>query len=348
MIEKRNCYLVSYNGLSNAGGVEKVSYYLNKILQKRDFNIILVDKQLIEESFLGKLFGIIFKKVPITVFTLLASFYIRFYKKRDDISITQGFNAPFLKTDYLYVHGTMRGYVESVGQKKTFALRMLFFLEKIAIKNAKKILSVSQNAIDEIEKFYTKKQLDYSIVNNGVESDNFFPNISNLPTSQITVLYCGRLDEGKGLSQLLNLAAEAEQDPKIKFLIACNNNCNTDLFRKFNRTQINIGLSSDDMSLFYNKGNILFFPSLYEGFEMVSLEALSSGIPVLGNKVGAVAELKKNNAPGVYIIDYCRPILKQIREIVDQNNDKQYFLHQYYKSRFDIVVYAEKLNKIIN
>ncbi|WP_139018742.1 glycosyltransferase family 4 protein, partial [Elizabethkingia anophelis] len=82
-----------------------------------------------------------------------------------------------------------------------------------------------------------------------------------------------------------------ENNDKYKLSIACNNSNNIELFNGLNNTSIHVGLTTDKMNEFYNSGDIMYFPSKYEGFEMVTLEALSAGIPVIGNDVGAISEL---------------------------------------------------------
>ena len=100
---KKNCYLVSYNGLSNAGGVEKVCFYLNDIMAKKGYNVIVIDKELIQNSHLGKLYSKIFGKIHMVAFTFLSSLYVKNHKRKNDILIAHGFNAPFFKIDYLFL-----------------------------------------------------------------------------------------------------------------------------------------------------------------------------------------------------------------------------------------------------
>ncbi|MEH1740604.1 glycosyltransferase [Fusobacterium varium] len=60
------------------------------------------------------------------------------------------------------------------------------------------------------------------------------------------------------------------------------------LFQGLKNTEMRLDLNLEEIIKFYSEGDILYFPSLYEGFEMVTLEALVSGIPVLGNDVGGI------------------------------------------------------------
>jgi glycosyltransferase involved in cell wall biosynthesis len=342
---KKKCFLVSYNGISNAGGVEKVCYYLNDIM-KENYEVILVDKSLVENSFWAKKYIKILKKLHITAFTFFASLYVKNKRREGDILISHGFNAPFFKIDYLFVHGTMKGYAKQTMSKESKGVKALFFLEKLAVRNSEKILAVSQNAVNEVKKYYNGQNKKFFVVQNGVDTDVFYPKLSDEIRQGITILYCGRLDEGKGLSKLLKLASDIENMVGYNFIIACNNISNTVLFEKFEKTKIKIGLQADAMNDFYNSGDILYFPSLYEGFEMVTLEALAAGIPVLGNDVGAVSELVKGNMPGVEIIDN-NQLFSQIDHLVESFKMKKTELHEFYEKEFGLKTYTGKLNKVI-
>ena len=341
---KKNCYLVSYNGLSNAGGVEKVCFYLNDIMAKKGYNVIVIDKELIQNYSLGKLYAKVFGKIHMVAFTFLASLYVKNHKRKNDILIAHGFNAPFFKIDYLFLHGTMKGFSIKTNAPINSKNKVLFYLEKKAVLNAEKILAVSQNAIDEVKKYYTNITKNYYVVNNGVDTSVFYPTNEN--RKEITILYCGRLDEGKGLADLLQLAKDIENKEGYIFCIACNNPNNMNLFEGLSKTEINVGVTINNINEFYNSGDVLFFPSHYEGFEMVTLEALSAGIPVLGNNVGAVSELVRKKEPGVELIDKS-DLFAQINRIVKEFQDKKEFLHSYYSEKYCLDAYTEKLNKII-
>lgn len=95
------CYLVSYNGLSNAGGVERVCYYVSNIVKQKGYAVKVVDKDTIENYWLGKLVAFFFGKVPLLAFCLLSSIYVIQKKRKVDIVITNGFNCPLTCADML-------------------------------------------------------------------------------------------------------------------------------------------------------------------------------------------------------------------------------------------------------
>ncbi|MGJ1308316.1 hypothetical protein ACR78O_11975 [Sphingobacterium multivorum] len=140
-INGKKCFLVSYNGLSNSGGVEKVCFYLNKIMTDKGYDVIVVDKNLIEKTKYAKIFMGIFGKLHVIAFTFFASLFIRNNRNKGDVKIAHGFNAPFFKNDYLFIHGTLKGYCLKTKTRISWSHRILFQLERIAVKNADKILA---------------------------------------------------------------------------------------------------------------------------------------------------------------------------------------------------------------
>jgi glycosyltransferase involved in cell wall biosynthesis len=59
------------------------------------------------------------------------------------------------------------------------------------------------------------------------------------------------------------------------------------------------GLEPERMSVFYDEIDVMVLPSLFEGFELVTLEALASGVSVLGTRVGACDVFLRQGVPWV-------------------------------------------------
>ena len=55
-------------------------------------------------------------------------------------------------------------------------------------------------------------------------------------------------------------------------------------------------LNEDDILQLYNSADIFVFPSLYEGFGLPVLEAMSCGLPVIASKVSSIPEIAGNAA----------------------------------------------------
>ena len=159
--------------------------------------------------------------------------------------------------------------------------------------------------LTEILKKYTKR---IAVIPNGVEpSNNFLERKWDLP---LKVLFVGRFAYNKGI------------DTFLETVNILNNNGNQNNFEYhligkgplFNFYSENVKMDNviyhgfvadEDLRGFYKNSDIFFFPTRFEGMPTVVLEAMSEGLPIVVNDVGACCELvnekngfliKKNHA----------------------------------------------------
>ena len=341
--ENRTIWIISWNGLSDAGGVERVMQHLKKILEEQN-TVKVIDRAAIEKDNCFKNF----LKISHPVWNMiLMSIYARKVKKDGDILIGNGFNAPFVKKDINFAHGSMYGLKEALG---IFPWGGSTLFELISHKNSAKIISVSKEAKKILVNKYKIKKDKIIVVNNCADTDSFTP-LSIKRTNNIKILFVGRLEAEKGLSVLLRLAEKINGNPGWEFYIAAPCKKNENLFRDFTNVYINTEISKDRMNLFYNSGDVLFFPSKYEGFGMCVLEALAVGIPVVGSCVGAIQDLNACKFPGVHIIKSYKveDILKQLEQAALDFADpeKRIWLHKEVEKKMGIKKYEERMKRII-
>ena len=349
----KKCYLVSYNGLSNIGGVERVCYYLNKIVCQKGFEVKVVDKLAIENYWISRIITLLTGRVPLLLSCLLSSLYIIQRKRKGDLVITNGFNCPLVHADMLFMHGTMKGHNTAIGLKESFRSNIPILFEKWAVMRAKNLICVSECALEEVRKYYRHKMNNCCVVNNMVDESIYFP-IKKSFNNILNIVYCGRVEKRKGMDKLLALTSYIDKNKvPARLLIAANNNLNIAVLSERKCVEIHVGLEHHQLNDFYNKGDVMYFPSMYEGFEMVTLEALSAGVPVLGNHVGAVAEIFDRKEPGVDIIsspENPKKILQQLKQLADYHHvfDKRMMLHNYYAEHYGIDAYMKKLNNVFS
>ncbi len=108
------------------------------------------------------------------------------------------------------------------------------------------------------------------------------------------ILYVGGLDQRKNVPQLVRAFAHLYQqfhDPDLQLLIAGNPDKQSGaLYPDPRPVAANLGMSGqiiyrfieeEDKPAIYSGANIFIFPSLYEGFGLTPLEAMSCGAPVI-------------------------------------------------------------------
>lgn len=337
--------MISVNGLSEVGGVERVAYYIKSIFEEKKINLEIISKNELEEKFkILKVMKFILKKRINNIYPFFNSLYLYLYKK-DYFIISHGFSNPFFKNDILFAHGSTVGYLKILKKRMNFQS----ILEYFAGKNSKKIIAVSHEAKREWQENYNLSLVEIEVLNNCVDTLKFNINSKIKNTFYKNIIFCGRLEERKGIKKVLELAKKIEKKQKYKLIIATFRTENIKLFQGLKNTEMRLDLNFEEIIKFYSEGDIFYFPSLYEGFEMVTLEALASGIPVLGNDVGGIAELVRKKVPGVYLIDEEKEILEQIDEILEKNEsiDEKNKIFNEIQKNYSKNIYEKKLSKLL-
>lgn len=346
--------LVFFNGKSNAGGAERMVQYLEEYLQSRGLQIEILDEHFLLNTAAGRIYSQLFryrhfiKRKPIYM-ARFASAYLWIRKRADQVVISNGEPTPFYPVDFVICHGCYHTMELAYGRKETSFSRIAK-LQLRALQRANQVMVVSNKVWTDLVNVYAVDSTKMSLVTNRVNTSYFEPIAKNEATYK-TVLYVGRLEKGKGLDVVLSLANIIEQHKDWRLLIACNNPGNIALFKGLHHTNIKVGLTLENINEeAYSKGNLVIFPSLYESFGLVTIEALSAGIPVIGTPVGIIPELVERKFPGVYVLEPFsdESILSVFDAIVtdfklvDRNK-----LHEQVKKEFGIESYRKRLDEVM-
>ena len=174
-------------------------------------------------------------------------------------------------------------------------------MEKQALRRAKRVWAVSESCKNELINILNIQEKKIKVLNNFVDEHSFFPlNDNESSCGKLIILYSGRLIKRKGVDNLLKLADAVKDKSNIELHIASNDSTNINIFRNIKNTKIFIGLSISEMNKFYNNGDVLYFPTRYEGFSMVTLEALSCGLPIIGSRYAIPIEIGKKDYAIIY------------------------------------------------
>lgn len=165
--------------------------------------------------------------------------------------------------------------------KEIFTLSHASKNELISIGIDKKIISVYRYWVDQ-EVFKYRKDLELR-KNLKIGEDSF------------VVLFIGRLIEKKGVTPLLEAFSTLENKNRDFKLLIAGTGPLEEKVKQFSDEHENIyyigGVQNSLIYQLYNSANCLIIPSTHdEGFGRVILEALSSGIPVIGSNRGGIPE----------------------------------------------------------
>lgn len=342
--------IVSWNG-EGEGGVERVTHYARMAWQDR-YKITIIDLEMVKSDKKYDIWLGLHYALDALVVSAYTNAYIRKklkkMKREDLIVVTQGYNAPLVEADVAFAHGTMRMF-----HIKTFndhRWHFSQFFEMRSWNKSKRLIAVGEHVKQEAIDLYHVSQDKIHIIENCVDTDIFYPLQEKEYEAHNTILFCGRLFPVKGLDKLLELARLLEEQDELSLLIAAPISMNAELFANMRHTKVMIGLKRDEMNAFYNAGSVMFFPSLYEGWELVTLECLSAGVPVLGRDVGAAGDLWHDGQRGVKLMsDDMQENLSAIRKLAGQYRDMKdrMSLHEDMVEKYSLSQYKNKLNAFL-
>lgn len=133
---------------------------------------------------------------------------------------------------------------------------------------------------------------------------------TGIPKESTVVLFVGRMELAKGIDCWNRIARRSRENfPSAWFLVVAPK---VEDHWRDGAVHYRIGSNQIVVREAYYISDVMFFPSRYESWGIVTVEALACGIPVIGGPIGATAALKLRD-----------PILGQL--IVDQWDEDQFY-----------------------
>jgi len=92
----------------------------------------------------------------------------------------------------------------------------------------------------------------------------------------------------------------AKQMPEKKFVIVCDGP-QRKILESFATKNVMFVGHQENVENFYSAFDVLLISSQMEGLPLVALEAMTSGVPVIGPDVGAISEILQTGFNGVLV-----------------------------------------------
>ncbi len=268
----------------------------------------------------------------------------------DSIVKTNAINYAESKNILVYLRGLLRFIWPSN--------LVINFIELIAYKKAKSIIAVSSGVKKELIKRFLLDALKITSISNGVDTNKFHPDASarkeirdtyKISYDKKIILFVGHEFKRKGLDYIIQAIPLINNKEAVLLVVG---NDSIDSYKKL-ASSINIkdrviftGPIKKDIEKIYAASDIFVFPTTYEAFALVTLEAMSSGLPVITTEVNGTEELIENGKNGFFIE-------RNSRDIADKLNlgfDKLPSLSEYARKTsldFDWSIVAKKTFKAI-
>ena len=187
---------------------------------------------------------------------------------------------------------------------------------KYSVKQAQKIIAVSQNTKDDLVKFYQLPEGKITVIYNGFDQHRFHTNLAKSTSQKIKdkyqikgdyLVYLGTLQPRKNLESLIKALPEIiNKHPKIKLVVIGKKgwlySTIFSLVESLNLTKAVVFTDfapDDEVPFLIASAKVFVLPSLYEGFGITVLEAMACGVPVVVSKVSSLPEVV--DEAGLYI-----------------------------------------------
>lgn len=272
--------------------------------------------------------NIIFHKIPAITFNSFLrdlSFAIATYfilrRKRKDFDIIQSHDKTIYQDIYRAGDGCHIAWLKQRFKRSGLVAKislilnpyhwLILMLEKMIFTGHryKKIIAISEFVKKDILHFYGIDDKDIEVIYNGVDTKTFNCENKNLFKNEIrnkystadddiVLLFVGSGFYRKGLQYLLR-AAELVPQPVTIYVVGSGS------ARKYRqmvkRQKVIFCGPQKKINEYYAASDIFVFPTLYEPFGNVHLEALASGLPVITTKFSGAAEIIEDGRQGFVI-----------------------------------------------
>lgn len=248
---------------------------------------------------------------------------------------------------------TLRGSDVNKYPKKNFIVKMITFH---ALRNADKILTVSEKLKNDIILEYKIDQEKIETVYNGVNLTKFNKNTSKVLSEEHPyLLFVGSLKKEKGIFELIaafEKIKEFHPNYKLKIIGTGKEKRNIEKYISLNNLESEIillgSIQNDNLKEWYSNSEFVVLPSYSEGLPNVLVEAIACGKKVIGTDVGGIPEII-NLGVGYTIPPQNIELLYQAILKMISDNKKSYDqqkIRSIAERNFDEKVASEKIRNI--
>jgi len=219
-----------------------------------------------------------------------------------------------------------RRYYPSDWIKRFLYYNLNKLLESYALPRLDGLISVCGYTLRQLNEKYGVPMSKFHIVYNGIDVDKYnkihdqYKHERELRHDPL-ILFVGGNFQRKNLSLIIKSSPDVIRElPNAQFCVVGKDSTAERHMRNLTRrlgVENNFKflgyIEKDTLHRLYVKSDVFVMPSLYESFAFVFLEALASGTPIIGGKVGGAAELINHGENGFLIDPYdCKSLAQYI------------------------------------
>lgn len=228
------------------------------------------------------------------------------------VDIQKRWHCPVIATIHATERGRGRGHL---GNELQFSIDAD---ERELVNAAQHIIVCSQYMANEVQYFFHVPTHKLTVIPNGVNADSLNHNVSPHELAQFRAKYAqpdeqivftvGRLVYEKGIHVLIQATPQIlAACPTARIIVAGRGpearslEQQAEMLGVHDRVNFVGFITDEEKSLFFRSADCAIFPSLYEPFGIVALEAMALGCSVIVSDVGGLAEIVVHENTGIKI-----------------------------------------------
>lgn len=306
----------------NISGVQRFAIELAKELKRINPAIIFVSPYNIIHKELAEELGVIVVGLNKSVLWEQIDLPLYLLRNGSPLLINLCNVAPILYNNQIITIHDMAFFINPTWFRKKFT-RYYTFVIPIISKRAKLVFTVSNFSKQEIIKYLSILPEKIKVIYNG--TSELADSNNSYPITEKYILVVGSVNPRKNISRLIN-AFNSIPDKDYKLIVAGDNSS------VFNNKDSRITTTTEDiifmgriddqtLASLYKKAILFIYPSLYEGFGIPPLEAMSYDCPTLVSDIGSLREVCADASAYVNPVD-TDGIANKITELI-QDKDKR-------------------------
>jgi len=304
-------------------GIARYIYSLGRGLRNagNDVELFIRNDKPVNEKWIKTIYAPKFSWVPYPIFASPRMFCTK----------TDVYHSDFVTTGAALVWAKRRPVVVSMhdaipftyGRKEWSSWGVRWYMK--CFKSAKKadaVILMSEYARDEALRLTDLDPENVHAIYNGIDHDVFRP-LPRKRHGKIRIGYLGGLDGRKNVGLLIDAFRRLQEERGDIELHVAGGGRNLEPFRSLNvKNAFFYGQTNPEKATdFYNNLDIFVMPSLQEGFGMMTLEAMSCGVPVVGVSRSSTPEIIGD--AGVLVEPEREEMAKAISKLVDNKKRRE-------------------------
>lgn len=201
--------------------------------------------------------------------------------------------------------------------------------EEKVTKKAKYITSCSESLKEWTVKYFGVKENIINVIYNPIRVDDWTGERIESKTDCINILFVGTVAEEKGVGNLVEACKLLiNKGYKVELTIAGKLGAYGNKLKEKNKCNLWCNflgnVKRSDLKTLYLKNEIACFPSWWEAFGIICIEAMAAGCLVIGSNSGGMLEILKDKYNGFLLFPKNAKLLSdKIEEIFHLGNDEK-------------------------